>query len=55
MYAIAAVIVIVGLGIVIAFTRISDIIDWLQPYFPPGGSVPLTCSSSLAGWSARFR
>jgi hypothetical protein len=42
MYAIAAGIVIVGLGIVIAFTRISDILDWLEPYFPPGGSVPLT-------------
>ncbi len=39
MYAIAAGVMIVGLGIVVAFTRIGEIIEWLQPYFPPGAII----------------
>lgn len=40
LYAIAAGVLLVGFVIVIAFTRVSEIIDWLQPYFPPDAFVP---------------
>jgi hypothetical protein len=39
MYAVAAGVVFVGLAVVIAFWWISDIIAWLQPYFPPGALI----------------
>lgn len=40
MYAIAGGLVLVGLVVVFGFTRASDVIDWLQPHFPPGAVVP---------------
>jgi hypothetical protein len=39
MYGVAGGVVILGLVVVLGFTRASDIIDWLQPYFPPGAVV----------------
>jgi hypothetical protein len=39
MYAIAGGVMVVGLAVVVAFTRLSDIIEWLQPHFPPGAVV----------------
>lgn len=39
MYTFAAGVMFVGLAVVVAFTRISEIIDWLQPYFPPGAII----------------
>lgn len=39
MYAIAGGLMLVGLVVVFGFTRAADIIDWLQPHFPPGAVV----------------
>lgn len=39
MYAIAAGVMLVGLAVVVAFSRIGEIIQWLQPYFPPGAVI----------------
>ncbi len=39
MYAVAAGVMVVGLTVVVAFTRIGEIIAWLQPRFPPGAIV----------------
>jgi hypothetical protein len=39
LYAVAAGVVLVGLAVVIVFTRVSEIIDWLQPLFPAGAVV----------------
>ncbi|MFI4999421.1 MAG: DUF3592 domain-containing protein [Reyranellales bacterium] len=39
MYTFAAGVMFVGLAVVVAFTRISEIIDWLQPHFPPGAII----------------
>jgi hypothetical protein len=40
MYGIAAGVMLVGGAIVVAFTRASDVVAWLQPWFPPGAFVP---------------
>ncbi len=39
MYAIAAGVMLVGLAVVVAFSRIGEIIHWLEPYFPPGAVI----------------
>jgi hypothetical protein len=39
MYAIAAGVMLVGLAVVVAFSRIGEIIQWLEPYFPPGAVI----------------
>jgi hypothetical protein len=39
MYAIAGGVMLAGLAVVVAFTRIGEIIEWLQPHFPPGAIV----------------
>jgi hypothetical protein len=49
MYGIAAGIVLVGLSVVAAFTRLGEIIAWLQPYFPPGAFVPGVLFFAAAG------
>jgi hypothetical protein len=48
LYAIAAGVVLAGFAIVIVFTRVAEIIDWLQPWFPPGAVVQgvLFCGAS---------
>ena len=40
MYTIAAGIMVVGLAVVIAFTRLGEIVEWLQPHFPAGAFIP---------------
>jgi hypothetical protein len=40
MYAIAGGVVLVGLAVVVMFTRVSQVVGLLQPYFPPGAFVP---------------
>jgi hypothetical protein len=40
MYAIAAGVMLVGLAIVVAFTVLGDIVEWLQPHFPPRAFIP---------------
>lgn len=49
MYGIAAGVMLVGLAVVIAFTGAGEIIDWLQPYFPPGAFVPGVLFFAAAG------
>jgi hypothetical protein len=49
MYAIAAGVTLVGLAVVTAFSRISEIIDWLQPFFPPGAVVQGVLFCGAAG------
>jgi Protein of unknown function (DUF3592) len=39
MYGIAAGVMLVGFAVVVAFTRIGEIIDWLQPHLPAGAVV----------------
>jgi len=40
MYAIAAAVMLVGLAVVVAFTGLGEIVEWLQPHFPPGAFIP---------------
>jgi len=40
MYAIAGGVMVVGLAVVVAFTRIGEIVSWLEPHFPPSAFVP---------------
>jgi hypothetical protein len=40
---------LLGLAIVFAFTSIGDILDWLQPYFPPGAQLPFVLFFAAAG------
>ena len=49
MYGIAAGVVLVGLAVVLIFTRVSQIVGLLQPYFPPGAFVPGVLFCTLAG------
>lgn len=49
MYGVAAGVMFVGLAIVVAFTRIGEIVDWLQPHFPPGAVVPGVLFFAAAG------
>jgi hypothetical protein len=48
LYAIAAGVLLAGFAVVIVFTRISEVIDWLQPWFPPGAVIQgvLFCGAS---------
>jgi hypothetical protein len=39
MYAIAAGVMLLGFAVVVAFSRIGEIIQWLEPYFPPGAVI----------------
>ena len=39
LYTVAAGVLLAGFAVVIAFTRVAEIIDWLQPWFPPGAVV----------------
>jgi len=39
MHGFAGGVVLLGLAVVFGFTRASDIIQWLQPHFPPGAIV----------------
>jgi hypothetical protein len=48
MYGIAADVVLVGLAVVLMFTRISQIVALLQPYFPPDAFVPGVLFFALA-------
>ena len=49
-YGIAAGAMLVGLTVVVAFTRADQIIDWLQPYFPRGAVVPGALFCTAAGF-----
>lgn len=49
MYGVAAAVVLVGFAIVLTFTRMSQIVTFLQPYFPPGAFVPGVLFFTLAG------
>jgi Protein of unknown function (DUF3592) len=49
LYSIAAGVLLLGFAIVFTFTRIGKIIDWLQPYFPPGAVVPGVLFCMVAG------
>jgi hypothetical protein len=40
MYAIAAGVMIVGFAVVATFTVLGEIVQWLQPHFPPGAFIP---------------
>ena len=40
MYAIAAAVMLVGFAVVVAFTGMGEIVEWLQPHFPPGAFIP---------------
>jgi Protein of unknown function (DUF3592) len=48
LYAVAVGVLLAGFAVVIVFTRVSEIIDWLQPWFPPGAVVQgvLFCGAS---------
>jgi hypothetical protein len=48
LYAVAVGVLLVGFAVVIVFTRISEVIDWLQPWFPPGAVIQgvLFCGAS---------
>lgn len=48
-YGIAATVMLLGLAIVVAFTKARAIIDWLQPQFPPGAVVPGVLFFAAAG------
>jgi hypothetical protein len=49
LYAIAAGVLLAGFAVVITFTRVSEIIDWLEPWFPPGAFVPGVLFFTAAG------
>jgi hypothetical protein len=49
MYGIAAGVMLVGLAIVVTFTRAGEVIAWLQPFFPPGAFVPGVLFFAAAG------
>jgi hypothetical protein len=40
MYAIAAGVMLVGLAIVVTFTVLGEIVEWLKPFFPPSAFIP---------------
>jgi hypothetical protein len=48
-YGVAAAVMLVGLAVVVAFTRAVEIVDWLQPYFPPGAVVQGVLFFTAAG------
>jgi Protein of unknown function (DUF3592) len=48
-YGVAAAVMLVGLAVVVAFTRAVEIIDGLQPYFPPGAVVQGVLFFTAAG------
>lgn len=48
-YAAAAAIVLTGFAVVVTFTRISEIIAWLQPWFPPGAVIQGVLFCALGG------
>src|SRR5207244_4384136 len=49
-YGIAGAVMLLGLAVVVTFTRASEIIAWLEPYFPTGVVVPdvLFCTGAGA-------
>jgi hypothetical protein len=49
MYGIAAGVMLVGLAIVVTFTQARQLVDWLQPWFPPGAFVPGVLFFTAAG------
>ncbi|HEX9558578.1 MAG TPA: DUF3592 domain-containing protein [Reyranella sp.] len=48
-YGIAAGVMLVGLAVVVTFTQASEIIGWLEPYFPPGAVVQGVLFCTAAG------
>ena len=48
-YGIAAGVMLVGLAVVVTFTRASEIIAWLEPYFPTGAVVQGVLFCAAAG------
>ena len=48
-YGVAALVMLVGLAVVVTFTQARAIIEWLQPYFPPGAVVQGVLFCGAAG------